>query len=67
MGTENILGQAYLGLGELYKSWGKNEAAEEYLTKAIWVFERTQATGFLSKAKKSFALLPRTEARISHG
>lgn len=67
MGTQNILGRAYLGLGELYKDWGKTDAAQDCLTKAAAVFERTRAECFLAKSKDLLGLPPHDAAGASAG
>jgi len=67
MGAENILGRAYLGLGELYQDWGKTGAAQDCLTKAAIVFERSQAECFLAKTRDLLSLSSGDGADISVG
>ena len=67
MGAQNILGRAYLGLGELYQNWGKMDVAQDYLAKAAAVFERTRAERFLAKSKELLNLPPDDEVSTSVG
>ena len=55
IGAIGILGQAFLGLGLLYKEKGKPEEAETYLLEAIKAFEKCGAAGYLTQAKEALA------------
>jgi len=49
------MGQASLGLGLLYKSRGKADEAEKYLSEAIEAFEKCGAEGYLKQAREALA------------
>lgn len=57
IGARGILGQSLLGLGLLYKSKGKKDAAREYFLKAIELFSACEADTFLAKTNKSLSEL----------
>lgn len=55
IGAIAILGQAYLGLGVLYKSRGKTGEAGKYFSDAIEAFEKCGAEGYLKQAREALA------------
>jgi tetratricopeptide (TPR) repeat protein len=57
IGAKNTLGQAYLDLGRLHKVKKNREKATEHLSKAIGIFEQSEAKGFLRQAKEALASL----------
>jgi class 3 adenylate cyclase/tetratricopeptide (TPR) repeat protein len=57
IGSKSFLGQAYLELGQLYKSKGKTDKARECISKAIVAFERCEADVFLKQAREALATL----------
>ena len=57
IGAEGVLAQSYLGMGLLYKTNGRKEDAREFLTKAIQVFEKYEAAGYLKRAKEALGSL----------
>ncbi len=57
IGAQILLAQADLGLGLLYRAKGKKEQAAESISKAIEIFERTEADIYLKKAREAFVSL----------
>ena len=57
IGAKYVLGQAYLGLGSLYKAKKRKDQAREYISKAIGIFEETEAEGYLKQAKEALQSL----------
>ena len=55
IGAIAILGQAYLGLGLLYKTRGKTDDSGKYISKAIDAFEKCGAEGYLQQAREALA------------
>ena len=55
IGAIGILGQASLGLGQLYKRRGKKDEAKKYFPEAIEAFERCGAEGYLKQAREALA------------
>ncbi|MGE5790806.1 MAG: ATP-binding protein [Syntrophaceae bacterium] len=53
IGAIAILGQAYLGLGLLYKTRGKTDVAGKYILDAIEAFEKCGAEGYLKQAREA--------------
>jgi tetratricopeptide (TPR) repeat protein len=52
IGTKGILGQAYLDLGLLHKTKGKNYRARECISEAVKLFEQCHAEIHLRRAKE---------------
>ena len=57
IGAIGILGQAFLGLGLLYKTRGKTDEAKKYFSEAIEAFEKSGADGYLKQAREGLAML----------
>ena len=57
MGANGDLGQAFLGLGRLYKAKKKNEKARECLLNAVNLFQECDADMYLKQAKEALASL----------
>jgi class 3 adenylate cyclase/tetratricopeptide (TPR) repeat protein len=57
IGAKNTLGRAYLDLGLLYKLKGKKDKSKECLSKAIQIFEQTEAEWFLKQAEEALVSL----------
>jgi tetratricopeptide (TPR) repeat protein len=57
LGADGVLGQVYLDLGLLHKAKKNTEQARGCISKAIRIFERCNAEGFILKAKKELAVL----------
>ena len=57
IGAKGTLGQAYLDLGLLHKVKNNEEKAKECLSKAIGIFEQSEAKGFLKQAREALASL----------
>jgi tetratricopeptide (TPR) repeat protein len=57
IGAMSIEAQASLELGRLFKTRGKIHLARQYITEAVRIFERTEATVFLKQARELFASL----------
>jgi len=57
IGAIGILGQASLGLGQLYKTKGETEGAKIYLSEAIKAFEKCGAESYLKQAREDLASL----------
>jgi tetratricopeptide (TPR) repeat protein len=57
IGAKGVLGQAYLSLGDLYKTKGRIEEAKECLSEAIRVFQQCEAGVFLEQAKEALTSL----------
>lgn len=55
IGAIGILGQASLGLGQLYKTRGKTDEAKKYFSEAIEVVEKSGAEGYLKQAREALA------------
>jgi tetratricopeptide (TPR) repeat protein len=55
IGAIAILGQAYLGLGLLYETRGRNDLAGRYILDAIEAFEECGAEGYLKQAREALA------------
>ena len=58
IGAMSVLGQAFLGLGLLYKAKGKTDQARKYFSEAIEVFEKSGADGYLKQTKEALATIP---------
>jgi len=56
IGAKGVEGQAYLDLGLLYKA-KKQDQAKQYISKAIQVFEETNAEVFLKQARQAMESL----------
>ena len=54
IGAKNVLGQAYLNLGLLHKIKKRSKEASEYLSKAIKIFEESEARTYLKQANEVF-------------
>jgi len=57
IGAKGVEGQAYLDLGQLYKTQKKKDQAKQYISKAIQIFEETSAEGFLKQARQAMESL----------
>jgi class 3 adenylate cyclase/tetratricopeptide (TPR) repeat protein len=57
IGARGIEGQAYLDLGLLYKTQKRKDQAQQYISKAIEVFEETNAEVFLKQARQAMESL----------
>jgi tetratricopeptide (TPR) repeat protein len=57
IGARGIEGQAYLDLGLLYKTQKRKDQAQQYISKAIEVFEETSAEVFLKQARQAMESL----------
>ena len=57
IGAKGILGQAYLGLGLLYKARGRNDQAKACISEAVSLFEQCEAEVYLRQAKEALASL----------
>jgi len=57
IGARGLLGQAYLGLGQLHKAKGRKDKARESISRAIEIFEEIEAHGFLKQAREALASL----------
>jgi class 3 adenylate cyclase len=57
IGAKNILGQAYLNLGQLHKFKGKTDKAGECISEAISAFEECEAEVFLKQAHTAMKCL----------
>ena len=57
--AENELGLAYAGYGRLHKQQGKTVQAQEYLTKALEIFERLGTLLEPERVREALAQLPR--------
>ena len=57
MGAKGILGQAFLGLGRLYKAKKRNEKARECFSEAAHLFQECDAHVYLKQAKGGLAFL----------
>jgi tetratricopeptide (TPR) repeat protein len=53
--ANSILGQAYLGLGLLYKAKKRNAKAKKCISDAIKIFEESDAHVYLNQAKEALA------------
>jgi class 3 adenylate cyclase/tetratricopeptide (TPR) repeat protein len=53
--AEGLLGQAYFGLGRLCLLQNRDAQAQDYIHKAIAIFEKMEASGFLKVAKAELA------------
>ena len=51
IGAKNLLGQAYLTLGLLYKTKKESDKAHEFITESRKLFEECEARGFFEQAK----------------
>jgi tetratricopeptide (TPR) repeat protein len=52
IGAKGIEGQTYLDLGKLHKAKGKSEQARDFLSRAIKIFEETEAEYYLKQANE---------------
>ena len=57
IGAKGVLGQAYLGLGILYKAKKRKDRARECFSEAIRIFEQCEAEIFLKQAKEAMVSL----------
>jgi len=57
VGAKGVEGQAYLDIGLLYKTQKKKDQAKQYISKAIQVFEETNAEVFLKQARQAMESL----------
>ena len=57
IGARSLLGQAYLGLGQLHRAKGRKGKAREIISRANEIFEEIEADGFLKQARKALASL----------
>jgi class 3 adenylate cyclase/tetratricopeptide (TPR) repeat protein len=57
IGAKNILGQAYLGLGLLHKTKHNTKQAREEMQKALELFEKCRAEGYVKQAKQALSSL----------
>ena len=57
IGAKGVEGQAYLDLGMLYKTKKNKAQAKQYISKAIQVFEETNAEYYLEQAKQALESL----------
>ena len=57
LGAEGFLGKSYLDLGLFYKDKKKNQQAHNYIYKAIKLFEKWGAEGYLKQAKEALESL----------
>jgi tetratricopeptide (TPR) repeat protein len=57
IGAKGTMGVAYLDLGLLHRTKGKTEQARECISKAIHIFEQTEAEGYLKQAKEALTSL----------
>ena len=57
MGVKGHLGQAFLGLGRLYKAKKKNDKAREIFSEAVTLLQECDAHGFLKQAKEELESL----------
>jgi tetratricopeptide (TPR) repeat protein len=57
MGAKGYLGQAFLGLGRLYKAKKKNEKARECFWEAVHLFRECDAHVYLKQAEEAVASL----------
>jgi hypothetical protein len=64
IGAIGILGQAFLGLGMLYKARGKTDVAGKYISEAIEAFEKCGATGYLKQAKEALTACEMSSCRV---
>jgi tetratricopeptide (TPR) repeat protein len=55
IGSKGFLGTAYLDLGLLYKNRGRTDQGRYYISKAINIFEETEAKVYLEQAKEALA------------
>jgi tetratricopeptide (TPR) repeat protein len=57
IGAKGIAGEAYLDLGRLHRSKGKNDQAKACISKAVQTFKECEAEAFLRLANESLASL----------
>ena len=57
MGAKGELGEAFLGLGRLYKAKKRNGKARECFSEALHLFEECDAHVYLKQAKEALASL----------
>jgi tetratricopeptide (TPR) repeat protein len=57
IGAKGVEGQAYLDLGMLYKTKKKKDLAKQYISKAIQVFEETNAEVYLEQTRQALESL----------
>jgi tetratricopeptide (TPR) repeat protein len=55
IGAKGILGQAYLDLGLLYKAKKRNDKAQEFILKAVNIFDECKAEGFQKLAREALS------------
>jgi tetratricopeptide (TPR) repeat protein len=55
--AKGLLGTTYLDLGLLYKARKRTDQAKECISKAIQVFEKSEAEGYLAQANEAFESL----------
>jgi hypothetical protein len=49
---KGFLGQVYLSLGLLYKATKRSDQARQYILKAVDIFEKCEAEGWLKQANE---------------
>lgn len=52
IGATGILGQAYLGMGQLQEALGNRDKAVSYYSRALAAFESCEADGFMEKTRR---------------
>ena len=57
MGAKGWLGQAYVGLGQLYGAEGDRDKARQYIAEAVPLFEQCELDVQLKQAKEALASL----------
>jgi class 3 adenylate cyclase len=57
IGAKGVEGQAYFDLGMLYKTKKKKDLAKQYISKAVQVFEETNAEVYLEQARQALESL----------
>ncbi len=62
LGSKSYLGQAYLGLGSLYKASKRKDQARQCILDAIDIFKECEAEGWLKQANEALAELPTVSA-----
>ena len=57
IGAKGVEGQAYLNLGQLNKAMGKNDQTRHCFSRAIQIFEESEAAVYLDQAKEAMVSL----------
>jgi tetratricopeptide (TPR) repeat protein len=57
IGARCVLAQAYLDMGQLRLTKGRNDEARKYISDAIQLFEECEADVFLKQARETLASL----------